>query len=224
MKEKTTDMIRVRVTDSERARIQALADKRTNGNVSSLIKGLIWQAVREEEENETMKETRYELKTASVEVGTRQEIANGCAHEHPDPTLIAAFRTKEEALDALRQYRSTARHYDGWIKPYWFVTEYWVEENTYRIDEDGDADWIEGGDVWEYAEWDEDYTKEEGTMTVSEFVEELFNASSVTPERIESLEDAEKDLENFRADEWEMPEDITAEEYMEAGNALVDQQ
>ena len=161
MKEKTTDMIRFRVTDSERARIQALADKKTNGNISSLIKGLVWQAVREEEESETMKETRYELKTASVEVGTRKEIVNGCAHEHPDPTLIAAFRTKEEALDALRQYRSTARHYDGWVRPYWFVTEYWVEENTYQIDEDGDADWIDGGDVWEYAEWDEDYTKDE---------------------------------------------------------------
>lgn len=161
MKEKTTDMIRFRVTDSERAAIQRLADKKSNGNISSLIKGLIWQAVRAEEDDAILKETRYELRTASVEVASLDKIRHGCACEHPDPTVIAAFRTKDEALDALKGYKSSARHYEGWVKPYWFVTEFWVEENTYRIDEDGDADWIEGGDVWEYADWDEDFTLEQ---------------------------------------------------------------
>ena len=101
------------------------------------------------------------LRTASVEVPSLDKIRHGCACEHPDPTVIAAFRTKEEALAALKAYKSSARHYEGWVKPYWFVTEFWVEENTYRIDEDGDADWIEGGDVWEYADWDEDFTLEQ---------------------------------------------------------------
>ena len=44
MADNKNDVIRFRVTEDERKRIQTLADKRTNGNISSLIKGLIEQA------------------------------------------------------------------------------------------------------------------------------------------------------------------------------------
>lgn len=151
------DVIRFRVTESERAAIQRLADKRTNGNISSLIKGLVWKAVTEDEEAQIEKVTRYELKTASAEIKNFDLQGHGYCTDHPDPQLIAAFRTKEEALDALRAYRCTARHYDGFYgKPYWFVTEYWVEENTYAVDEDDCLEWHDGGDIWEYAEWEKD--------------------------------------------------------------------
>jgi len=54
MADNKNDVIRFRVTEDERKRIQTLADKRTNGNISSLIKGLIEQA---EKEDEPMQET-----------------------------------------------------------------------------------------------------------------------------------------------------------------------
>lgn len=54
MPDNKNDVIRFRVTEDERKRIQALADKRTNGNISSLLKGLIEQA---EKEGEPMQET-----------------------------------------------------------------------------------------------------------------------------------------------------------------------
>ena len=54
MADNKNDVIRFRVTEDERKRIQTLADKRTNGNISSLIKGLIEQA---ENEDEPMQET-----------------------------------------------------------------------------------------------------------------------------------------------------------------------
>lgn len=161
MKENKTDVIKFRVSDSERAQIQALADRRTNGNISSLIKNLLYAAMREEEERSMKLETRYELKMATAEVSTRREIVDGCCGDNPDPTTVATFRTKEEALDALKAYKSTARHYDGFHKPYWFVTEYWVEENVYRIDEDGDSEFYEYTGVWGWSQWDQDYSIEE---------------------------------------------------------------
>lgn len=40
--------------------------------------------------------------------------------------------------------------------PYWFITEYWFEENVYAIEEDGELEWHEGGEIWEGADWQEE--------------------------------------------------------------------
>lgn len=58
-------------------------------------------------------------------------------------------------------------------------------------------------------------------MTIREFVEDLYNNSQVQPETID-LSTAEMDLNNFRADGWTLPEDITPESYMDAWNKLVE--
>ena len=156
------DIIRFRVTAEERARIQALADKKTRGNVSSLIKNLLDRAIREEAAKTMKTETRYELKTASTEVQHRRLLVDGCCDDHPDPTIIATFRTKDEALAALSEYRSTARHYSGIHGvPYWFATQYWVEEICVTIDADGEEVEPMSVDVLRFAPWDRDYTKPE---------------------------------------------------------------
>ena len=157
MKENSNDVIRFRVTENERQRIQALADKRTNGNMSSLIKSLVFRAVRDYEESQIEKVTKYELRSGTAEVKTYSMEEHGYAADDPEPKVIAEFRTKEEALEALKAYRCTARHYEGFYNmPYWFITEYWIEENVYAVEEDGELEWHEGGEIWEWAEWQEE--------------------------------------------------------------------
>ena len=56
--------------------------------------------------------------------------------------------------------------------------------------------------------------------SISEFVNELFNSSSTHPERI-NMETAAIDLENFAADDFDMPEGITPAAYMAEWNGLV---
>ena len=159
---KSNDIIRFRVTPEERARIQALADKTTRGNISSMIKNLLDRAIREEAAKTQRTETRYELKTASCEVRDRRQLVDGCCDDHPDPTIIATFRTKDEALAALSEYKSTARHYSGIHGvPYWFATQTWVEEICVTIDADGEEVEPMSVDVVRFAPWDRDYTKPE---------------------------------------------------------------
>lgn len=57
-------------------------------------------------------------------------------------------------------------------------------------------------------------------MTVYEFTKSLFD-ESLFPKRM-TIETATEDLENFRIDGWELPEDITAEEYAEIWNGFLD--
>lgn len=59
-------------------------------------------------------------------------------------------------------------------------------------------------------------------MTTRDFVEYLYNNSDERPTRI-SIETANQDMANFAADGWEMPDGMTAEEYMTEWNALVDE-
>ena len=106
------------------------------------------------------REIRYNLMTADAEVKNRQDIVMGCASDHPDPTLIKSFSTEAEALAALSEYKSTARRYDGFYRPYWLVTEYWVEEVEYVIDEDGDATPDGSNGSW-FADFDENYQRED---------------------------------------------------------------
>lgn len=146
----TTDIIRFRVTAEERARIQALADKKTRGNVSSLLKNLVWDAIRAEEARTMKTVTRFLLKTASAEMRTRREIVPGCTLDNNDPVTISTFDTKEEALAALSGMRGTISLYRGTVSR-WAVTEYWVEEDTFRVDEDGEEILLDS-EIWAYAE------------------------------------------------------------------------
>lgn len=60
-------------------------------------------------------------------------------------------------------------------------------------------------------------------MTVSEFVQDLFDSCMVTPVYM-TINEAADDLDNFTAEEWDLPEGITPELYAEAWNALVQEQ
>jgi len=57
-------------------------------------------------------------------------------------------------------------------------------------------------------------------MTTYEFVRNLFDADSNGVGRL-SVEDAAQDLRNFRAEGWDLPEDITPETYAEIWNGFV---
>ena len=57
-------------------------------------------------------------------------------------------------------------------------------------------------------------------ITMSEFIEDLWNNAQDKPEEID-ISTARADLENFRRDGWTLPEGITPESYMEAWNELV---
>lgn len=67
--------------------------------------------------------------------------------------------------------------------------------------------------------------KEEPTMketiSISQFVQDLFDACDVTPEEMD-IDTARNDLEMFRRQEdWEIPADITPEEFAAEWNELV---
>lgn len=57
-------------------------------------------------------------------------------------------------------------------------------------------------------------------MTISEFVQDLFDSFRDTPEPLD-IETAAADLDNFRSDGWPLPDDITPEAYAEEWNRLV---
>ena len=58
-------------------------------------------------------------------------------------------------------------------------------------------------------------------MTTSEFVRNLWENSSDYTTKMD-INTAQNDLDTFRAEGWDVPEDLTAEEYAEAWNELVD--
>ena len=58
-------------------------------------------------------------------------------------------------------------------------------------------------------------------MTTSEFIRNLWENSSDYTTRMD-ITTAQNDLDTFRAEGWDVPDDLTAEEYAEAWNELVD--
>ena len=59
------------------------------------------------------------------------------------------------------------------------------------------------------------------TISISQFVQDLFDACDVTPEEMD-IDTARNDLEMFRRQEdWEIPADITPEEFAAEWNELV---
>ena len=62
--------------------------------------------------------------------------------------------------------------------------------------------------------------KEDSTMTTTEFVRDLWESDpNGSHTELLDIETARKDLENFA--DWDLPDDITPESYMEAWNELV---
>ena len=66
------------------------------------------------------------------------------------------------------------------------------------------------------------FGEEEAAMTKREFVENLFNENRNGNPELMDIETAENDLNNFRLDGWDIPEDLTAEEYAEIWNNLIE--
>lgn len=121
---------------------------------------------------------KFELKENSREVKYKErfEIAEGCTQfqESSEPVLIKTFDTKEEALEELKNYKSSIREFSANTGTCYEVTEYYVEEAEY--DEDGD--WIAGGDIWGFSKMCIRVVADNGTAdTLGEF---------------DNLEDAEK--------------------------------
>lgn len=56
-------------------------------------------------------------------------------------------------------------------------------------------------------------------MTIREFIDNLWLSTDFIETM--TLEDAEFNLQNFRADEWDVPEDLDAETFMIEWNSLV---
>lgn len=82
-------------------------------------------------------------------------------------------------------------------------------------------------DEMQYSDFDEymDYMlMEENDTAVKDFVNDLWldNGNHGFADLID-LETAKDDLENFKRDGWELPDGITAENYMDAWNQLVNE-
>lgn len=58
-------------------------------------------------------------------------------------------------------------------------------------------------------------------MTITEFVRNLWESDPNGNSSKMDVETARTDLDNFRADGWDLPEDITPESYTEAWNDLL---
>ena len=110
-----------------------------------------------------MKITKFELRCRTSETRIARSIGiiqPGCtadfADVNQDSELIAAFENLETAKAALSEYETYVNFFTSSRMQCVSVTEYWVEENIYNVDDDGDADWVGGGDIWEYSNMPEE--------------------------------------------------------------------
>lgn len=92
----------------------------------------------------------YELKNAHIELKRKEDIYKGITTDQDwfEPTLIATFDDKEEALSELSINTSYIRR---GTRNLVIFEEYYVEEAIY--DEEGD--WIGGGDILDYSDLNE---------------------------------------------------------------------
>lgn len=98
-----------------------------------------------------MERTLYEIMKASREIKlkNKKEIVEGCTTKVDDLNVKPTnerFDTEQEAMDFLARMKSEVRFYESTI-PYYEVTEYFVEQNTY----DEDDTWVSGGDICGYS-------------------------------------------------------------------------
>lgn len=94
----------------------------------------------------------YEIKKGEVEFKAKEvetvEAGMITSRECFESDLIETFSTLEEAKEELKKYKSTAENMGMMNGRIILAKEYFIEENTY--DEDGE--WVDGGDILEFAE------------------------------------------------------------------------
>ena len=100
--------------------------------------------------------TVYDLQTASTEVRNAKDVRENAwtSANNADVTTIKSFESKDEALAELAKYKNSVKHREGTVS-FWEITQYWVEESVYELDEDGDRQWAYSGGNWD-AEWEND--------------------------------------------------------------------
>lgn len=97
-----------------------------------------------------MKRFDLYLNVAEINYRDRKNIKPFCTIDNDeDPTLINSYDTEEEALEALRKYKSSVEYRSAAVS-YYLVKEYHVEENEY--DEDGE--FVCGSDIIDVSEMD----------------------------------------------------------------------
>lgn len=100
-----------------------------------------------------MKKTIYEVMKVSREISykNRNEICVGCTTKNNNKLFIKPlnerFENKQDALDFLSKLESEVIFREGFVKPYYEVTEYFVEENVYNEWDE----WLDGGDILAYS-------------------------------------------------------------------------
>lgn len=149
MKENKTDVIKFRVSDSERAQIQALADKRTNGNISSLIKNLLYAAMREEEERSMSMNLVYKTAYMEGRMDTDTCVIIGVI-PNAEREIVGRKMTKEERAAILTAYADDfedgSNHFDGtyeWLGRAGVTIRRKVvlAAKMFSVPEDEQADW-----------------------------------------------------------------------------------
>lgn len=105
-----------------------------------------------------MKATKFEIRTRTSETRVTRSIdmiCPGCTSDfasvNQDSALIAAYDDLASAKAALAKRESSIRFFQSAGMQYVSVSEYWIEQNIYDIDEDGDAEWIDGGDIIDFS-------------------------------------------------------------------------
>lgn len=95
---------------------------------------------------------KYEIKKNNGQFREENEAVEGCTLQQRDqePEVLEVFDTLEEAREALKKYKGSAKYVRD-VVPFYQVTEFYIEQNEY--DEDGE--WISGGDIWDFAEREE---------------------------------------------------------------------
>lgn len=82
---------------------------------------------------------KYKVFEAQVEVPYREakkNIAQGCTLCDPTPLLIATFMDREKAEELFNTLKSKVEYSEGWIYPYFIVTEYWLDISEYDDDDE----------------------------------------------------------------------------------------
>lgn len=96
-----------------------------------------------------MSEVKFEIKKDNIEIKykDRDQIKPGCTLDNmnSDPEILGTYETKEEAIEALRKYKTEISEFSCSVGRMFDVTEYYVEENVY--DDNGEPESCNG--VWE---------------------------------------------------------------------------
>lgn len=102
--------------------------------------------------------TVYELRRRTITDVAYIDMHNvypGCTFDmsgtNADSELLETFEDEFKALKALSMRSTYIRVMGSGRSACIRVEEYWVEDATHEFDEDGDAEWVDGGDICGYS-------------------------------------------------------------------------